>query len=73
MPRTPAPIPPITAIPRDLTVDDVADIIQTAERAQARRSEWTAQMRAALQSGDQARVTELAKALVGLEREAIEQ
>jgi hypothetical protein len=67
MPRTPAPIPPITPVPRDLTVDDVRTIIETAEHAQARRAELAAAMRAALAAGDQARVNGLAREMVGLE------
>ena len=69
MPRRPEPIPPIAAVPRDLGVEEVQTIIELAERAQARRVELAAQMRAALASGDQARVVELARGMCGMEEE----
>ena len=67
MPRTPASIPPITPLARDLTVEDVRTIIATAERAQARRAELATAMKEALASGNQTRVNELARAMIQLE------
>lgn len=67
MPRTPAPIPPITPIPRELSVEDVRDIITTAERAQARRSELTAEMKAALEANDVPRLKDAVRRICGLE------
>jgi hypothetical protein len=64
MPRKTAPIPPITAVPRDLTVEDVRGIIETAERAQERRAVLAREMRAALDAGDTAHVMLLAQQIV---------
>jgi hypothetical protein len=65
MPRRPAPVPPITPVERDLTVDDVRVIIEAAESAQTRRSELTRQMREALEANDVPRVVALAKEIAG--------
>jgi hypothetical protein len=67
MPRKPAPIPPITAVRRNLTVEDVRLIIETAEHAQKRRAQLSREMRAALAAGDTALVMALARRIVGLE------
>jgi hypothetical protein len=69
MPRASSPIPPITPVERDLTVEAVREIIAIAEAAQARRRELTAAMRAALQAGDQELVVKTARQLVRLEEE----
>jgi hypothetical protein len=74
MPRTPAPIPPITAVPREqLTVEDVRCIIEVAEQFQARRKELAREIEAALNAGDTERVSVLARQLVGLEKKVKEQ
>lgn len=67
MPRMSAPIPPITAIPRDLSIEDVREIITTAERAQARRAELTAEMKAALEANDVPRLKDVVRRICGLE------
>jgi hypothetical protein len=66
MPRTPAPIPSITAVQRELTADDVRTIIRLAEAEEARRSEQIDRLRAALESGDGDRVVQIARELCGL-------
>ena len=56
--------PPITAVPRDLTVGQV-HIIETAERSPERRMELARALRAALDATDTARVMALARQMVG--------
>jgi hypothetical protein len=64
MPRKPAPIPPITPVPKTLTVEDAAMIIEIARRAAARRVEFRDQMRDALAAGNDQQVIELARQFV---------
>jgi hypothetical protein len=54
-------VPQITPIPRELSAENVREIIQIAERAQARRSELAREIRTALAAGDTDRVLMLAR------------
>ena len=54
MSRRPAPVPSINPVPRDLTVEDVRDIVAMAERAQAQRAELVSEVKAALEADEAA-------------------
>jgi hypothetical protein len=73
MPRTPAPVPPITAVQRELRADDVRTIIRLAEAEEARRSEQIGRLHAALEAGDDEQVVQIAREVCGMEKKAREQ
>jgi hypothetical protein len=57
-------------VPRDLSVADVAAIVELAGRAQARRKEIIREMRAAVQRNDRDLLMQLAQSLCRVEDEA---
>lgn len=70
MPRKVAPIPPIIAVRKDLTVESVRLIVEAAEAEEARRHELVVALRAALDTADIPMVLEIAREICGLEQEA---
>jgi hypothetical protein len=67
MPRKATAVPPLVAVPHDLTLDAVRTIVDVAERAYSRRKELAREMDAALRVGDRDLVYQLAEALVRAE------
>jgi hypothetical protein len=60
MPRRALPLPVLTPVPKSLTVEAAAAIIEIAKKVEARREEIRSQMRQALEGGDVRRILWLA-------------
>jgi len=70
MPRKAAPLPPITPVTKDLTVDSVRLIVECAEREEQPWIELTTALRAALENNDIPQALEIARRICGLEEAA---